>query len=50
MQKKLENKEEKEFPAGENIVTFYANGLQPGIYFYKLFTKEFVEVKKMVID
>lgn len=41
---------QKEFPAGESSVTFYAAGLQPGIYFYKLFTKYFVEVKKMVID
>jgi hypothetical protein len=41
---------QKEFPAGESTITFYATGLQPGIYFYKLFTKYFVEVKKMVID
>jgi hypothetical protein len=40
----------KEFPAGENSITFYAKGLRPGIYFYKLFTKDFVEVKKMVVD
>lgn len=41
---------EKEFPAGENSVVFYRNGLKPGIYFYKFYTKEFVEVKKMVIN
>ena len=46
---KIGEHEEKEFPAGENSITFYAKGLRPGIYFYKLFTKEFVEVKKMVI-
>jgi hypothetical protein len=42
--------EAKEFPSGENSITFYARGLQPGIFFYKLFTKDFVEVKKMVVD
>ena len=41
---------EREFPAGENSITFYARELQPGIYFYKLFTKDFVDVKKMVVD
>lgn len=41
---------EREFPAGENSITFHSRGLQPGIYFYKLFTKGFVEVKKMVIE
>lgn len=41
---------ERLFPAGESSITFYARGLQPGIYFYKLFTKDFVEVKKMVVD
>jgi hypothetical protein len=42
--------EEAEYPAGENSVTFFAKGLRPGIYFYKLFTKDFVEVRKMVVD
>lgn len=41
---------EREFPAGENSITFHSRGLQPGIYFYKLFTKGFVEVKKMVVE
>jgi hypothetical protein len=47
---KIEELAEKEFPAGENNIIFYAKGLQPGIYFYKLFTRDFVEVKKMVVD
>ncbi|MCK7527399.1 MAG: hypothetical protein MZV64_62240 [Ignavibacteriales bacterium] len=47
---KIGELEEKEFPAGENSITFYAKGLRPGIYFYKLFTRDFVEVKKMVVD
>ncbi len=47
---KIEEMEEKAFPAGENYITFHANGLQPGIYFFRFFTKDFVEVKKMVID
>jgi hypothetical protein len=42
--------EEAEYPAGENSVTFFVKGLRPGIYFYKLFTKNFVEVRKMVVD
>jgi len=47
---KIGELEEKFFPAGENNVTFYANGLQPGIYFFRFYTKDFVEVKKMVVD
>lgn len=47
---KIGELEAKEFPTGENSIIFYAKGLQPGIYFYKLFTKYFVDVKKMVID
>jgi hypothetical protein len=47
---KIGELEAKDFPAGENSIIFYAGGLQPGIYFYKLFTKDFVEVKKMVVD
>lgn len=40
----------QEFPAGENSIVFYRNDLHSGIYFYKLLTKDFIEVKKMVID
>lgn len=47
---KIGELEAKEFPAGENSIIFYAKDLKPGIYFYKLFTKDFVEVKKMVVD
>jgi hypothetical protein len=38
------------FPAGENNVTFGAENRQPGIYFYKFETGNFVEVKKMVLS
>lgn len=41
---------EREFPAGQNSITFHSDGLNPGIYFYKFYTKEFVEVKKMVVE
>lgn len=37
------------FPAGENSVTFLAGSKQPGIYFYKFESGDFVEVKKMVL-
>jgi hypothetical protein len=47
---KIGETQEKLYPAGENSITFYGSGLKPGIYFYKLLTKDFVEVKKMVLD
>lgn len=37
------------FNAGENDVTFSAEGLAPGIYFFRFKADEFAEVKKMVI-
>ena len=37
------------FPSGENDITFSAAGRQPGIYFYKFESGDFVEVKKMVL-
>lgn len=37
------------FPPGENDITFSAAGRQPGIYFYKFESGDFVEVKKMVL-
>lgn len=39
----------KKFPEGQNAIIFSANGLSPGIYFYRFKTKNFVDVKKMVI-
>ncbi len=45
----IEKVEDKEYPAGKNTYTFYANGLKPGIYFYRLKTADFVDVKKMII-
>ena len=39
----------KDYPSGENTVTFYAGDHQPGIYFYKFESGDFVEVKKMVL-
>lgn len=47
---KIGEVEEKIFPAGENNVTFYASGLPPGIYFFRFYSKDFIEVKKMVVD
>lgn len=37
------------FPAGENSITFLAGNKQPGIYFYKFESGDFVEVKKMIL-
>lgn len=37
------------FNAGENEITFSAEGLEPGIYFFRFKADEFVDVKKMVI-
>lgn len=39
---------EKVFSAGENSVTFYPDDLPPGIYFFRFYTRDFVEVKKMI--
>jgi hypothetical protein len=38
-----------DYHAGENSVTFYAGDHQPGIYFYKFESGDYVEVKKMVL-
>lgn len=45
--KKIEN---EKYPAGKNSFVFNANGLKPGIYFYRLKVNDFVDVKKMVIS
>ncbi len=47
---KIGETQEKIYPAGENSITFYGSELKPGIYFYKFQAKDFVEVKKMVLD
>ncbi len=46
---RISETEKKEYPAGENQITFSAQGLKPGIYFYRFKANDFVEVKKMVI-
>ncbi|MBZ0200559.1 MAG: T9SS type A sorting domain-containing protein [Ignavibacteriaceae bacterium] len=38
-----------DYPAGENEITFSADGLTPGIYFYRFKSGDYVEVKKMVV-
>jgi len=43
---KIEN---KTYPAGKNSYVFNANGLKPGVYFYRLKVADFVDVKKMVV-
>ncbi len=37
------------FPSGENKISFSAEGLNPGIYFYRFKVDNFVDVKKMVV-
>lgn len=46
---KISELEVKSYPAGENSVTFYGIGLSPGIYFFRFYTKNYVEVKKMIM-
>ncbi|MHB9012736.1 MAG: hypothetical protein ACYC49_11005 [Ignavibacteriaceae bacterium] len=41
--------DDKTFPAGENHILFSAQGLKPGIYFYRFMADDFVDVKKMVL-
>lgn len=45
---KISEFSEKVFSAGENSITFYPIDLLPGIYFFRFYTKDFVEVKKMI--
>ncbi len=40
----------KNYPAGENIITFSAKDLDPGIYFYRMKVGDFIDVRKMVIS
>lgn len=46
---KISALEPKYFPAGENSVKFYADDLPAGIYFFRFYSRDFVEVKKMII-
>ncbi len=41
--------DDKRYPSGENHIMFSAQGLKPGIYFYRFKCEDYVEVKKMVI-
>ncbi|MBA3647803.1 MAG: T9SS type A sorting domain-containing protein [Chitinophagales bacterium] len=40
----------EEMPAGNNTVSFYATMLSNGIYFYKLSTPKYSEVKKFILN
>jgi len=42
--------EDVEYPAGKSEISFKANNLPPGIYFYRLKVGKFVDVKKMIIS
>jgi len=39
----------EEKPAGTYELTWYAEGLPSGIYFYKLQAGSFIETKKMIL-
>lgn len=41
--------EDVEYPAGKNEITFNAENLPAGIYFYRIRVGKFVDVKKMII-
>ena len=45
----VEKVEDKDYPAGKNTYVFKANGLEPGVYYYRLKAAGFIDVKKMVI-
>ena len=45
----IQKVEKQKFPAGKNSYVFNANGLEPGIYFYRLKVDDFVDVKKMIL-
>ena len=45
----VEKVEDKDYPAGKNTYVFKANGLEPGVYYYRLKATGFIDVKKMVI-
>ncbi len=47
MVKELENN--KEFSAGSHEITFSAEGLSSGAYFYRITTPKFSDVKKMIL-
>jgi len=48
IQKVHEIKKQK-YSAGKHDIMFFTTGLKPGIYFYRFATKNYVDVKKMVI-
>jgi len=41
--------EGQNYPAGENKITFSGKTLSSGVYFYRLQTEDFVDVRKMVL-
>jgi hypothetical protein len=46
---KINEVNQKDLPSGENKIVFYSQGLLAGIYFYRFSSKDFVDVKKMVL-
>lgn len=45
----IESVNDIKYPAGKNTYVFKANNLKPGIYYYRLKVRNFIDVKKMVI-
>ena len=41
--------EGKNYPKGENKITFSGKSLPPGVYFYRLQSEDYVDVRKMVL-
>ena len=41
--------EGQNYPVGENKITFSGKDLPPGVYFYRLQTEDYVDVRKMVL-
>ena len=42
--------EGKNYPAGENKVVFSGKNLPAGVYFYRVQSGDFVDVRKMVLS
>ena len=45
----IESLVNEEKPAGTYEITWYAEGLPSGVYFYRLQARDFIQTKKMIL-